>query len=791
MNEIAEKVSTAFIAITRSIFQYDFSNVQQVKVCWHNLHYILFSIINYSRIFVNQNKNFRNFGEMLFIMNKLGLLPQKTFEFFNVYRDLIEPILLDTIIKNFQTINSRDLSVIYEYLLSFELLISHYKIEVIIGKNRKDIAGAYYTSTDLAQAVVDEVFTKYEASYLKNIDIDGHSLYQGVCIADLSCGSGEFFRAAQRYLLEKHKISLTESCTYFWGIDVDPVALQITICDLLTVANQEDWKKIINHFFLGNPLIDTKTESTFSEKSDLFALNRIYANGMGLDFSTYFKDKRFDIVIGNPPWERIRFEERKFFANICPEITAIPKKDKRQEAINTLKVNWPDAYFWAMNVYNDYKVMNSVTFQHPKIKVTVVGELNTYALFTELAFEITKPSGVCSLIVKSTLVTSPINKDFWNTLISGGFVHSVYLFDNKRKMFNIDSREKFCIITLSHKGKSSFRFAAGLMTADEMSKSIPSNVSKNDLITVNPFTGMLPSITSTDDMQILVEIHKKLPLFDDVYPNCHFGRLIHLTAHAEYIDMEANENNIPIYEGKFIEQYDARFSTFETLDDKRKYVAKASSIKSSDNGNGKSLPLSRFFIQKSFWKKYSRRYPEQFSLCWRSLTSSTNSRTAIAMILPTCPTCQSIQMLQVCNKLQLLEMLGLFNSIPFDYLVRLKMPGIDLTQTVIKQIPVPSREVYKKKILYQGRKTTLEKHIFSHIYYLLQKEPLLKDLLFDINYPVYRIESEISDNLSVRRALDYLYAKAYDISDDIFDKILLTFPKYKKEHKIMSTVPFN
>ena len=101
-----------------------------------------------------------------------------------------------------------------------------------------------------------------------------------------------------------------------------------------------------------------------------------------------------------------------------------------------------------------------------------------------------------------------------------------------------------------------------------------------------------------------------------------------------------------------------------------------------------TVPESRFFIRESKWNKVSRNYHAEYSLYWRSLTSSTNRRTTIATILPHMPTSQSIQLLQKRDDYEgLLIILSLFNSVIFDYLVKNKLNGIDLTQTIIIQIP--------------------------------------------------------------------------------------------------------
>lgn len=116
----------------------------------------------------------------------------------------------------------------------------------------------------------------------------------------------------------------------------------------------------------------------------------------------------------------------------------------------------------------------------------------------------------------------------------------------------------------------------------------------------------------------------------------------------------------------------------------------------------KPAPECRYFIDKKFWESFLDRYDQPYSLCWRSLTSPTNQRTMIASIIPSMPTCQSVQLLQTTPVEDLLMILALFNSKVFDFFVRLKMGGIDLTQSVVRQIPVPFREAWNSMVTLHG-----------------------------------------------------------------------------------------
>lgn len=48
------------------------------------------------------------------------------------------------------------------------------------------------------------------------------------------------------------------------------------------------------------------------------------------------------MVIGNPPWERIKLQEQEFFASRSPEIATAPNKAARERLIKALANAAPD-----------------------------------------------------------------------------------------------------------------------------------------------------------------------------------------------------------------------------------------------------------------------------------------------------------------------------------------------------------------------------------------------------------------------------------------------------------------
>lgn len=749
-----QAIANILLTPIKEKFEGNFSCIPEIKEFWHNAVYLLFSIINSQRLFGSSDAGMKKLAA-------INLMPMYLLDLFEREKDLFEYPLKSAATEFFAApISINDCR---QELLNVELNFSDSDLSIFFDKISRDNTGSYYTPPRLAEEIIKKTF-----------NIKRFNPFREYKIADFSCGGGDFFLAIMKWMKESQGVDYKKSVRWFYGADIDPIALQICVVTLLLYADRSDWDLIISHFKFGNPLLVSEETICEKEKNALFATGRLYSKGLGLP--KVFFDAAYDAVVGNPPWEKIKFEERKFFRGISDDISAISQKNIRRKEIRKLENTNSSLFSLYTQISEDYSKMTAAQYRHEKIQDSIVGELNTYLLFTDLAYNMLSEDGLLALVVKSTLATAPAYKKLWSKMLSQKAVKGVFLFDNSNKIFNIDSRERFIVLIASKVPSDDFDFATGLTMPEMLNTSETISLTQEDLLRINPFTGTIPNVRNNEEVYFLKEAHSRFKLFSEVYPDCHFGRLIHLTAHAQWIDKCASANNIPIYEGKFIEQYDSRYSTFCGMPDSKKYANKASSKKAIISENGKKeLPESRFFIKKELWNKVQLQYREDYSLCWRSLTSPTNSRTMLATILPTCPTCQSIQMLQTPDPEDLIILLALFNSIIFDYFVRIKMPGLDLTQGVIKQIPVPSKEDYNEVLLFNGKEVQLKTHILSFAVSLLREEERLSGLLGIFKNKVYEVKLCESES---KKMIDLMFKKAYHLDGKTYDKILKTFPKY-------------
>ena len=755
------KIAENLLYATNCKFHGNYLNIPEIKIYWHNIVFLFISEINGRRLFRNSNNIFLD-------MTNAKLMPKFLYDFYIANKD----ILYDCIKAAVEEFDMAQIgvNVCRQELLNIEIDFTHTPLKLFNDKNSRDNTGSYYTPENLAIVVIKKAFSGY--SFKKN------GTYR---IADFSCGCGDFFLAIMTYIKDKYDIEYQDMVEWFYGVDIDPIALQICIVNLIEHTEKDKWANIISHFHFGNSLLICEDIVSEEEKNKLFATQRLYSTRLGLS-SSFFSDE-FDAVVGNPPWEKIRFEERKFFKGISNSISEFPQKNMRDLEVRKLKDNWPVVYSWRNEVFLEYEAMTAAKYSHCKIIDSIAGELNTYSMFTELGYRMLSETGVLAMVIKSTLVTAPVHQKLWTKLLSEKAVKAVYLFENRDKIFNIDSREQFIVFIASKVRTGNFLFSTGLTNPDTLENCDSIMLTAKDLQSINPFTNTIPNVRRNNEISFLKNAHNCFRLFSDIYPNCHFGRLIHLTAHADFIDKQESAENIPIYEGKFIEQYDGRYATFRDMPEYKKYANKATATKIMIDKNGKKeLPKCRYFVHKEFWEKYKTQYKEDYLLCWRSLTSPTNRRTMLAMILPTCPTCQSIQMLQIPDKEELVMLLALFNSIPFDYFVRIKMPGLDLTQSVIKQIPVPSNIDYQKKIVVNGIEATLKKHILSYTISILKEEERLNTLIDYFKNKVYKIDG--MSTVEKKKMIDFFLKEAYHLDDVSYNNILLTFPKYQADHTV-------
>ena len=625
----------------------------------------------------------------------------------------------------------------------YQELLEHvaYDCTQLNNLHRKEL-GSYYTPRILAHSLTTECLNHY-------IEDNGLESLFSAKIADFSCGAGVFLTETLNYIDSIKEISNSDKIAFkiriaknLHGFDVDCIVLDIAILNIIEHCdNKCSYDELKPNFTHCNFLLQSDKETDANLSISANASGFVYHTNLAVDTKCL---QNFDIILGNPPWEKIRFEEKKFhqiFENI-----------QGSDAFKKYKIEYS----------NEIEKAKKQIKSSPFFEDGNYGELNTYALFTKAAQNLLSTQGVSGLIVKSSLVTSYVYSSFFNKLMKN--IISIYDFTNKENIFNIDNRERFCLLIFNGHNSRGIKVAMNVSNIEEMFNN-SFIIKHDDLSIINPITHTLPNIYTTQGFSDLLQLHRNNPCFYTVFPDIKFGRLVHFTSHKKDIIKESRSGYIPIYEGKFISNFDAMYSGFNNVPIQDRYKNKASSKRLNDADKAKGIiPESRYFIAEKKWLEISKNYNASYMLAWHSLTSATNNKTCVATILPFMPTSQSIQFLINTDESELLYLTGLFNSEIFDFVLKNKLNGIDLTRSVIEQTPIPSRERMQNTYINLGdSKFKAVELVIISVCNLLKKDTRLTSLT-----DKYLGKENLIDKFNHNELLtliDIAIMKLYDMTD--------------------------
>ncbi|WP_460704912.1 Eco57I restriction-modification methylase domain-containing protein, partial [Myceligenerans halotolerans] len=227
----------------------------------------------------------------------------------------------------------------------------------------------------------------------------------------------------------------------------------------------------------------------------------------------------FDCMIGNPPWERVKLQEQEFFAGRDPEVAKAPNTAARRRLINAL-MDSDDAVDRAL--YREYTAALRRADGESKLLRTSGsyplagrGDVNTYAVFTELFRTLTGPNGQAGVIVPTGIATDATTQHFFRDLVETKSIAALYDFQNGiPKIFEgVDWRQKFCLLTMTGRSRSANRtdFAFFLYDArDIASRSF--GLTPDEILLLNPNTGTLPIFRTRRDAEITLGIYRRVPV---------------------------------------------------------------------------------------------------------------------------------------------------------------------------------------------------------------------------------------------------------------------------------------
>ncbi len=435
-----------------------------------------------------------------------------------------------------------------------------------------------------------------------------------------------------------------------------------------------------------------------------------------LEFPEVFGKGGFDCVLGNPPWEKEKLLENELLINygICSEI--ITTASHRKKIIEKKSVIGEKSIIHEFS--RKIEKIKSFLKTSSRFIYSSVGEVNTYALFTELFVSLQNRNGQCGLITQTGIFTNETYKFFFNFLLNQKKLVKICDFWNIKRIFpTVQPTVKFSLITLKFNNMGGIRVFCHLERIKELEdKWREYFLNLDDIKKVNPNTLTLPMFKSSKDAQLIKKIYENnVILKKDNHDNdwkIEYCRFIDMTndSHLFIIKEELEKENanlkgnifiknsdlfFPIFESKLTQQYNHRHATFDgiPIEERFKPKARTNKPKLKDLQNPNWQPLPRYWMnEKEIFKKMPSSWDFHWFLGFRNaISSSGDARSATFCIIPYSGVGNSMPLLTPKHSIQyILVLLANFNSLIFDYVLKQKVSGGNLNLFILKQLPVIS-----------------------------------------------------------------------------------------------------
>ncbi|MGI6139108.1 MAG: Eco57I restriction-modification methylase domain-containing protein [Candidatus Hydrogenedentales bacterium] len=303
----------------------------------------------------------------------------------------------------------------------------------------------------------------------------------------------------------------------------------------------------------------------------------------------------FDVVLGNPPWERVKLQEKEWFAEREPEIASAANASIRKAMIKKLKTEQPERY---QNFKKDLRKAEGESHflrNSGRYPLCGRGDINLYTIFAETNRSLLQPQGSVGCILPTGIATDANTQIFFQELIESRSLISFFDFQNQKKIFSeVAQTIRFALFTAGspladhapHETKFTF-FAH--TTEDLRDPERCFTLSPEEIALLNPNTRTCPTFRTRADAELNKAIYRRIPILirekQDNKPETNlwgikFGTMFHMANDSGLFHtrdqleeqgghLKGNifstpaKNYLPLYEAKLLHHYDHRFASYK------------------------------------------------------------------------------------------------------------------------------------------------------------------------------------------------------------------------------------
>lgn len=435
-------------------------------------------------------------------------------------------------------------------------------------------------------------------------------------------------------------------------------------------------------------------------------------------------DGGFDVMCGNPPWDKLQMEDEKWFAGKDEDIVNAPNQSARKKLIAKLENEDPSLFEEYNQACLAMASQSSFIKNSGRFPLTACGKIDLYPLFAEHCLACSKDAW--GLVMPTGIAVNDSTKDFFAKLIDDNRLISLYDFENREALFDIHRMFKFCLLTAG-KAQEESRTVTGGFYLTRLDHLLDPNriytLQTKDFILLNPNTKTCPVFRTSMDAKLTSKMYRNASVFIDEEKNINpwnvkFGSMLNLSTDsglfrtyqqltnegAEYKEGDFFLDGIqyvPLYEGKMIWHYNYNYALWPT-EGERPNAVDSPTLEDYQDIDKPIIPwywvplseVKNRLVKTNNRNEVIWEWKHKWLIGFRDITNATNERTFIVAPIPDAK--------GVGNSTTLLyeergampgaALLGMISSLPFDYVTKQKIGGSHASISFVKQFPVLTPE---------------------------------------------------------------------------------------------------
>ncbi|WP_371783680.1 Eco57I restriction-modification methylase domain-containing protein [Streptosporangium subroseum] len=533
----------------------------------------------------------------------------------------------------------------------------------------------------------------------------------------------------------------------------------------------------------------------------------------------------FTCVLGNPPWERVKLQEKEFFATRHEGIANAKNAAARKKAITALATSEEEPDRW---LFADFaaELRSADGWAHllresGRYPLTGRGDINTYAVFAETGRTILGPKGRVGMVLPTGIATDATTQFFFKDMVTTETLVSLYDFENEEKLFaNVHHSFRFCLWTASGRQAAQPRIdlAFRLRQVEQLDER-SFTLTPKDITLLNPNTGTCPVFDFKRNADITLGIYRRVPVLwresPDTNPwNLSFMAMFHMASNSDIFRPSAEEKEtleemmetgwqfdgnclikdgehlLPLFEAKMLHQFDDRFGTYDGQTQAQAKMGTLPRLTPAQKDDPSYVVQPRYWVEENEVEerlcpknavegdRRFRKWEKGWLLGWRDICRSSDTRTIISTVIPRAAVGNKFLLALVPLGGGLLQ--ANFSSFVLDFCARQKMAGTSMSNMTLKQLPVVPLMAYVEGC-HWDQSERLDSWVSVRV--------------MELSYTSYGMEAFARDHgekgspyrwdeerrFWLRAELDAAYFHLYGVSRDDVDYIMDTFRAFRNK----------